>query len=374
MINYKPRIIAFYLPQFHPIPENDEWWGKGFTEWTNVGKAKALFRGHEQPRVPADLGYYDLRVPEVRDAQAKMAQEAGIEGFCYYHYWFGNKNHPKQRMEVPLTAVVRLKQPDFPFCVCWANHSFERKNWNSSINEFDRTLLVEQKYFGLEDYEEHFYDLIETFRDPRYIKVDGKNLFMIIDPSSIPDFREFKSVWNTLAMKNGLEGFFFVGYYNNGKTIQLNDVPFSLCDANAYDNLLLFQGGGGKYSPFIRKMKKIWAYIFSRPVFLYDYRKYALSLVSSECKRDNVYPVVVPNFDHSPRRNIMGLIFDHNSPSVFKKQLLKAFEYIKDKPIEHQIVFLKSWNEWGEGNYVEPDLKYGHQYLDALKSAIEYLK
>lgn len=371
MPDSKPRIIAFYLPQFHPIPENDKWWGKGFTEWTNVGKSRPLFRGHEQPRVPADLGYYDLRIPEVRDAQAKMAQEYGIEGFCYYHYWFGNKNHTKQIMEFPLKEVVRLQKPDFPFCICWANHSFERKNWNSAINEFDHSLLVEQKYFGVEDYEEHFYELLESFKDSRYIKVDGRNLFMIYDPKNIPDFSLFKSVWNNLARKNGLDEFFFVGYYQywDKTKFRIDESPFSLFDANAYDKLTMFQGSGKKNS-ITRKMRKFVALLLHKPAFLYDYRKCALSLISSECMKDNVYPVALPNSDHSPRRNVMALIFNHNSPETFKKQLLKAFDFIKKKSPEHQIVFLKSWNEWGEGNYLEPDLKYGHQYLEALRDAI----
>lgn len=141
----KAHVIAYYLPQYHPIPENDEWWGKGFTEWTNVAKAKPMFRGHYQPIVPADLGFYDLRVPEVREEQARLAQEAGIDAFCYWHYWFGNG---KQLLERPLNEVVASGKPDFPFCIGWANHSWMKKSWNNQVSRFCQDLLIEQEYPG----------------------------------------------------------------------------------------------------------------------------------------------------------------------------------------------------------------------------------
>ena len=162
----KPRIIAFYLPQYHPIPENDAWWGKGFTEWTNVGKAKKLFPGHCQPKVPADLGYYDLRLPETREAQAEMARESGIEGFCYWHYWFGNG---KRLLERPFNEVLELGKPNFPFCLAWANESWEKKSWNKNYKK--NMMLIQQKYGGIADYTEHFYSLLPAFLDKRYIKI-----------------------------------------------------------------------------------------------------------------------------------------------------------------------------------------------------------
>lgn len=155
------RVIAFYLPQFHPTPENDLWWGKGFTEWTNVGKARPLFRGHYQPKVPADLGYYDLRVPETRKAQAEMAREYGIEGFCYWHYWFGNG---RELLDFPFKEVLKSGEPDFPFCLGWANHSWEDKQFNKEGNS---KILMEQQYPGDTDYTEHFYSLLPAFKDPR---------------------------------------------------------------------------------------------------------------------------------------------------------------------------------------------------------------
>ena len=212
--NIKARVIAFYLPQFHPIPENDKWWGKGFTEWTNVGKAKPLFKGHYQPRVPADLGYYDLRMPEVREAQAEMAREAGIEGFCYWHYWFGNG---KQLLERPFNEVLASGKPDFPFCLGWANETWTNKSWEAGTRQMKLSVLMEQKY-SLEDYEKHFYSVLPAFRDSRYIQVDGMPLFLVFRPLEIPDGRVFINLWKELAVKNGLKGIHFVGIKQNFDT------------------------------------------------------------------------------------------------------------------------------------------------------------
>lgn len=170
-----PKIIALYLPQYHPTPTNNKYWGSGFTEWTNVGKAKPLFKGHYQPKVPADLGYYDLRNPETREKQAELAKEAGIDAFCYYHYWF-EPGH--EELERPFKEVLKSGKPDFPFCLCWANESWHKKFW-TNIDSFESQIIAEQKYMGIDDYTQHFYSLLPAFKDPRYFKIDGKNVFMI---------------------------------------------------------------------------------------------------------------------------------------------------------------------------------------------------
>ena len=201
----KPRLIAFYLPQFYPTKENDEWWQKGFTEWTNVGRTKPLFPGHHQPKVPADLGYYDLRVPEVREQQAELAREAGIEGFCYWHYWFAGR----RLLDRVFREVVNSGSPDFPFCLCWANHSWYKKVWDPKKGK-DK-LLVEQTYPGVQDYINHFEAMLPAFKDQRYMKLNGKLLFGIFAPLDFQDFSLFKDTWNKLAIQNGLEGFYFFG-------------------------------------------------------------------------------------------------------------------------------------------------------------------
>ena len=191
----KPRILALYLPQFHPIPENDAWWGPGFTEWTNVVKAKPSFRGHVQPKIPADLGFYDLRLPETREQQAQLAREAGIEGFCYYHYWFGGK----QLLERPFNEVLASGKPDYPFCICWANHSWSNKTWNRKSNMQKNSMLIEQTYPGDQDDREHFLALLPAFNDPRYITIDGKPVFFLYSPWTHSRLKEWIANWRQLA-------------------------------------------------------------------------------------------------------------------------------------------------------------------------------
>lgn len=195
----KARVIAFYLPQFHPVEVNDKYWGKGFTEWRNVAKARPLFRGHNEPRIPADLGYYDLRMPEVREQQAELAKEAGVEGFCYWHYWFGNG---KEVLERPFDEVVRSGDPDLPFCLGWANHSWTTRTWTKIKSNAEDSYIFRQEYPGEKDYIDHFYRLLPAFKDNRYITVDGKPLFLIFDLNGFNDFINFKNVWNNLAEEN----------------------------------------------------------------------------------------------------------------------------------------------------------------------------
>src|SRR6266404_281138 len=196
------RAIAFHLPQFHPVLENDEWWGKGFTEWTNAAKAKPMFRGHYQPHVPADLGFYDLRVPETRAAQAQLARDYGIEAFCYYHYWFAGK----RIIERPFNEVLASGQPDFPFCLCWANQT-----WTGIWHGAPNRILIEQTYPGPEDHIAHFRALESAFHDPRYVRVDGKPVFIIYSPTELPDARRTTDLWRDLARKSGLNDLFLVG-------------------------------------------------------------------------------------------------------------------------------------------------------------------
>ncbi len=217
----KARVIAFYLPQYHPIPENDEWWGKGFTEWTNVTQAKPLFRGHYQPRLPADLGFYDLRLPESRQAQADMAQEYGIEGFCYWHYWMGGGKLLLQR---PFEEVLRSGEPDFPFCVSWANHP-----WTGTWFGAQDRVLTTQEYPGEEDHRRHFDYLLPALSDRRYMRVDGKPIVAIHRPKDIPQARQFIDLWRKLAQAAGLKDLYFIG--GNLSQEELNVLGF---DASTY--------------------------------------------------------------------------------------------------------------------------------------------
>lgn len=365
MNNFEPKIIALYLPQYHPTANNDIWWGKGFTEWTNVGKAKPLFKGHYQPKVPADLGYYDLRLPQIREEQAKLAKEAGVYGFCYYHYWFGNG---RQELELPFNEVLNLGKPDFPFCLCWANESWHSKFWNLD-GTIHKKCLVEQIYDDKEGHKKHFLHLLPAFKDERYIKIDGKPLFMIYQPFLFDDIERFINQWNQLAIDYGFPGIHFVAHLflnvNQKNIDKLNNMGF-----NAVNSLGLHIAMNGihqtlgtiqmKLNSILGKLKRAVKYSKAYPLFLQEVDK-----------KENVYPTLIPNWDHTPRSGRAGTVLVDSTPILFKKHCIETFEIVRKKRIENQIIFIKSWNEWGEGNYMEPDLKYGKGYIEALRSAID---
>jgi len=359
----KPKIIAFYLPQYHPTPDNDKWWGKGFTEWTNVGKAKPLFPGHYQPKVPADLGYYDLRLPEVREAQAELAKDAGIYGFCYYHYWFGNG---KEELELPFNEVLRLGKPDFPFMLCWANESWHKKFWDKDGKGTSRTILVKQEYPGIEDHIAHFYHLLPAFKDSRYIRIKGKIAFMIYSPEEFPDISKFIELWNDLARKEALCGFHFICQLRHNVCAKEIEKQFHL-GYNGVNTMRLFDAINLK-RPITKKIKdKLLKTFFNYPL-RQNYRYIFHNLISKEDSKDDIYTTIIPNWDHTPRSGNNGIVVTHSTPECFKKHLNETLNFAGYNNKEY--IFLKSWNEWGEGNYIEPDLKYGTKYLKAIKEAL----
>jgi hypothetical protein len=354
------RVLAYYLPQFHPIPENDEWWGKGFTEWTNVGKAKPLFPGHYQPHVPADLGYYDLRVPETREAQAEMAREAGIEGFVYWHYWFGNG---KRLLERPFNEVLASGKPDFPFALAWANES-----WSGTFHgKVKGGTLIEQCYGGDKDYYDHFMTVLPAFKDKRYITIDGKPIFVVYKPKLIPNAEHFIKYWRQLATENGLPGIYFIGIANV-RYDKLDSVEtlkqYMQMGFDGMTTINMFNQGEG----FWYKVKKhIWMKWLHKP----DIRKYDFELMKDKTDAiENVFPTVYPNWDHTPRSGYKGICVADTSPTKWKRALEMMLDRIENKPADKRILFVKSWNEWAEGNYLEPDIKYGHAYLDNLQEAL----
>lgn len=231
----KARIIAFYLPQYYPTELNNKWYGEGFTEWTNVGKARKLYRNHYQPRVPADLGYYDLRNAETRQKQADLAKQAGIEGFCYYHYWFGEGH---EELDVPFKSVVELGEPDFPFCLCWANQSWYSKFWNNDA-KCEARLIAEQRYDNEEWRKKHFQSLLAAFKDHRYIKVDGRLLFMIYRPLEYPDVKIFMNHWQNLAQQYDLPGFYFIGQATKeSDALKIKELGFDGVNLSRKDDFL----------------------------------------------------------------------------------------------------------------------------------------
>jgi len=347
------RIIAFYLPQFHPIPENDEWWDKGFTEWTNVAKALPLFRGHYQPHIPADLGFYDLRVPEVREAQAEMARAYGIEGFCYYHYWVAGK----RLLERPFNEVLQSKKPDFPFCLCWANAS-----WSGIWHGAPNRILIKQTYPGLEDEISHFHFLLKALTDERYITVDGKPLFIVYCPDRLPEPRRVTEHWRKLARQAGLKDLFLLGVAKESWDPAVEG--FDGCIVRSLNKALTTLESMRPYSLRIKRK------LLGHPGDTYNYNHAIKYFYIDECSKENVIPCMIPNWDNTPRCGRYGVVLRDSSPDLFRKHSQMLVEQVQHKPLEKRIVFLKSWNEWAEGNHLEPDIRYGHAYLEALRATL----
>ena len=356
------RSIALYLPQFHPIPENDQWWGKGFTEWTNVTKARPLYKGHFQPRLPADLGFYDLRVSETRQAQAELAAQYGITGFCYWHYWFAGR----RVIERPFQEMVSSGRPGFPFCIAWANQTWSG-TWHGLSN---KKILIEQTYPGVEDYTAHFYALLEAFGDERYLTVGGRKLVFIFRPMDIPDRKRFTGCWRELAVKEGLPGFHFVGMHmgpdwNPGEhgfdaAVEYGPRLNLLRDPTLLDKMAhrLLNTDLNK----IRKWRGLPA-VCSYGSYVDAYPQHELSA--------HEYPMIYPGWDNTPRSGVDGWLFEKATPELFRRLCLKAFAATAGKPAGERFVILKSWNEWAEGNYLEPDREFGHGYLEAFSSALK---
>lgn len=357
----KPRIIAFYLPQFHPIKENNEWWGDGFTEWTNVGKAKPLFPFHKQPKVPTSLGYYDLRIPEVREKQANMAKESGVEGFCYWHYYFGDG---KQLLEKPLNEVVSTGKPDFPFCLGWANESWEKKLWNKDCS--GNITLIEQKY-SHEDYIKHFYTVLPILKDKRYIRVDNKPLFLIYRPNNIPDCNEFITCWRELYLKECNEELHFVAHASEIDTSF--DKYFEMGFDSVYSNRVQ-AGAKGLTTNIFRTVKYTLCKFFGLPR-LVNFKDIIKMSINKSDTKENIYPGIICGWDHTPRSGKKGYVFNNFSLELFREHVSQVLNLTKSKAPQHRIVFLKSWNEWGEGNFMEPDMEFGMGKLQVLKEEWE---
>ena len=358
------RVVAFYLPQFHPIPENDLWWGKGFTEWTNVTKALPLFRGHVQPNLPGELGFYDLRVPEVREAQAELASSYGIEAFCYWHYWFAGK----RLLERPFREVLTSGRPDFPFCLAWANQT-----WSGIWHGSPERVLVEQTYPGPSDYEAHFEAVLPALRDPRYLTIEGAPVFVVFRAFELPDPKEFTDLWREAARQAGLPGIHFVALADDAAW-----VPSS----HGFDSAILQSfstaAHGIRRSPVQKVTKRVsrvgldlhesYLVATGRPT-VYDFTEIDTA-GAFEGLREYHFPCVVPNWDNTPRSERRGFVLQGSTPSRFRAHLRDAVRYVDGRAPERRLVFLKSWNEWAEGNYLEPDRRFGRGWLEAVRGEI----
>jgi lipopolysaccharide biosynthesis protein len=360
------RAIAFYLPQFHPIAENDRWWGKGFTEWTNVVRARPLFRRHYQPHLPADLGFYDLRVPEVREAQAALARAHGIHGFCYYHYWFNGV----RLLHRPLDEVLRSGRPNLPFCVCWAN-----ENWTRRWDGFDSEILVRQEYSPADD-EAHIAHLLPTFADERYLRIDGSPLFLVYRTELLPEPARTAELWRQRAREAGFPGLYLVRVESFRSNVDPRSIGFDAAVEFAPDKTVVrpsFRRAlGGPRARALAALRRLGlASPRAHEHRLYSYRELVERSLAKPTPPWKRFRCVTPGWDNSPRRATGANIFLDSTPELYAKWLADAARQTLDTfEGDERIVFVNAWNEWAEGNHLEPDQRWGRAYLEATSSAL----
>lgn len=354
------RLIAFYLPQYHPIPENDEWWGKGFTEWTNAVKARPLFPGHYQPHLPADLGFYDLRVPEVRQAQADLAREYGIYGFCYYHYWFSGR----RILNRPFDEVLASGRPDFPFCLSWAN-----EDWTRAWDGRSGYVLLKQSYSEQDD-SAHIGSLIPAFRDKRYIRIDGKPLFLVYRTELLPNPSQTAEIWRETAARAGIGDLYLARVESFRSGIEPKEIGFDAAVEFAPDwrNLPT------------RKFRGLWHSLLIKAGLLprgyaehcvYDYQSMVDAMLHKPEPSYVCFHGVTPSWDNSPRKSRGAVILHESTPEKYEKWLRVVMQRtLRKLKGDERLVFINAWNEHGEGSHLEPDRRWGRAYLEATSKAI----
>jgi lipopolysaccharide biosynthesis protein len=362
-MNPQARLIAFYLPQFHPIPENDRWWGPGFTEWTNVVRARPLFPGHYQPHIPADLGFYDLRVPEVREAQAALARSHGIEGFCYWHYWFRGR----RLLERPFNEVLTSGRPAFPFCLAWANEPWTR-TW------LGQGEILQDQTYGPEDDRNHARWLLRAFSDHRYLKVRGRPLFLVYRPKHLPDPMKTTDTLRDECVRSGMPEPYLVGINAWSAAADSREFGFD-CTLNFEPQLAAlpdYMVDGPKASKLRRNMK---LGVRSARLRTYDYLT-ARQLMGRRTEKLDFpfHPSIVVGWDSTPRRGNRGIILMNPTPERFRAGLSSLVAEAMGKPLEERLVFINAWNEWAEGNHLEPDLRNGLGHLRAVRQAVTTLQ
>ncbi len=343
------RAIAFYLPQFHPIPENDRWWGEGFTEWTNVSRGRPNFVGHYQPHLPADLGFYDLRLPQVRERQATLAREYGIHGFCYYYYWFAGK----RLLERPLEEMRTSGTPNFPYCLCWAN-----ENWTRRWDGAEREVLIAQNPSRADD-ERLIRDLLPHFRDPRYIRVHGKPLLIVYRVGVLTDVRASASIWRDVCRREGIGDIYLCA----AKTYDTSDPA-----RYGFDAIVEFPPHGVRTPPVNAQVQ------ITNPDFdgtIVDYRRYVIDSLARIDPAWIVHRTAMPGWDNAARMPDHALTFIHATPEIYEIWLRELVARTLEKRVpEERLLFINAWNEWAEAAHLEPDQRYGHQYLEATQRAL----
>ena len=343
------RAIAFHLSQYHPIAENDRWWGKGFTEWTNVTRARPNFAGHYQPHLSSDMGFYDLRVPETREQQATLAREYGIYGFCYYYYWFAGK----RLLERPVEEMRVSGKPDFPYCFCWAN-----ENWTRRWDGADQEVLIAQNPSRADD-ERLIRDLLPHFRDPRYIRVDDKPLLIVYRVGVLPDVRATAEVWRDACRREGIGDIYLCA----AKTYDTADPA-----RYGFDAIVEFPPHGVRTPPVNARVELV------NPDFrgtIVDYRQFVIDALARADPKWIFHRAVMPAWDNSPRRPNEALTFINATPEIYEIWLREVVaRTVESREPGERLVFINAWNEWAEAAHLEPDRRFGRQYLEATLRAL----
>jgi lipopolysaccharide biosynthesis protein len=354
------RALAIYLPQFHPIPENDRWWGAGFTEWHNVARARPLFPGHQQPHLPTDLGYYDLRLPEVRSEQARMARDAGIHGFCYYHYWFSGR----RVLERPFDEVLQSGEPDFPFCLCWAN-----ENWTRRWDGLERDVLLEQRYSAADDLA-HIHSLLPAFADPRYIRIDGRPVFLVYRTGLLPEPARTAERWRNAAIRAGIGDLYLIRVEAFTSDPDPSEIGFDAAMPFVPDWRSLPPARRPGAAHRVLRRFKLADPLFERHAVMQyrDLMQRALARPRADYTR---FPCVTPMWDNSPRRRSQGAaIFEGATPALYAQWLATEIARFSPPSVDENLVFINAWNEWAEGNHLEPCRQWGTHYLDATREVL----
>ena len=372
------KIIAFYLPQFHEIPENNELWGEGFTEWTNVKKAVPLFPGHEQPVEPLGDNYYDLTSPDVMKWQVHLAKQYGIYGFCFYHYWYNGH----LLMNKPIEHYLQDLSLDLPFCLCWANHE-----WTMSWVSKEDKVIFKEDYSDRNEWKEHFNYLLPFLKDERYIRTNGKPLIVIYEAYGIDNLKEILCFWKQLSIENGLPGLEFAFQSSNADTIRGYDTSMFDYDIEyqpQYARIFTFSDRKVKSTilNLIRRIDDKWFHSLlsaikperkSNTLTIYDYDDIWNRILNMGPMRSNSIPGAFVTMDTTPRRQEKGFVIQGMTPEKLRHYLVKQIIRCRDV-YKKDMLFVFAWNEWGECGYMEPDKKWGYGVLEAFRKALEQTK